>query len=155
MRSLLLITLASLTFAQERYTGPKPPKPDVLYLVHADNLIPTEVADSKPESKHNETTYIIDGASSPARTPLAEPIFLIQADKIQPSALELYRIESKGNRREVSISNRHNRGQRALHLTVTPLGNNLYRVEADEELDDGEYAISPNGSDTVFCFEVY
>ncbi len=155
MRFLLLIALASVAFAQERYAGPRPPKPDLLYLVHADNLIPTEVADSKPESKHNEATYTIDGASSPARTPLAEPIFLIQADKLQPQSFELYRVESKGNHREVSISTRHNRGQRALHLTVTPLGNNLYRVEADEELDDGEYAISPNGSDTVFCFVVY
>jgi hypothetical protein len=156
MRSLLLMTIAALAFAQEKYTGPRPPKPDLLYLVHADNLIPTETADAKSESKHNEVVYTIDGASSPARTPLAEPIFLIQADKIQPQQLELYRLEVKGGRREVNIATRHTRGgNRPLRLTVTPLGDRLYRVEADEELDNGEYAISPNGSDTVFCFEVY
>lgn len=152
----MLIAAAALVFGQEKYTGPRPPKPDVLYLVHADNLVPTEVSDSRPESKHNEVTYIIEGTSSPARTPLAEPIFLIQADKIQPQALELYKVETKGGRREVNISTRHTRGgPKALRLTVTPLGDRLYRVEVDDELDNGEYAISPNGSDTVFCFEVY
>lgn len=158
MRNLLfvLIACAGLAAAQEKYTGPHPPKTDLLYLVHADNLIPTEVSDSRPESKHNEVTYTISGSSSSARTPLAEPIFLIDADKIQPAALELYKVESKGNRREVSMSLKHTRGgPKALRLTVTNLGGNLYRVEADDELDNGEYAIAPNGADTVFYFEVY
>lgn len=159
MRSLLCLiaAAASLVCAQEKYTGPRPPKPDVLYLVHASNLIPTEVVDAgKPESHHNELTYTIAGASSPARTPLSEPIFIIQADKIQPQALELYRAEVKGGRREVSISQKRTRGSpKPLRLQVTPLGGGLYRVEVDETIENGEYAISPNGSDTVFCFEVY
>ena len=25
----------------------------------------------------------------------------------------------------------------------------------DQEIENGQYAISPNGSNTVFCFEVY
>ena len=47
------------------YTGPKPPKPDMLYLVHADNLIPTESGEAKEEGK-NATTYTIPGAASTA-----------------------------------------------------------------------------------------
>jgi hypothetical protein len=38
---------------------------------------------------------------------------------------------------------------------VTPLGGHLYKIEADEHLDDGEYSLSPNDSNTVFCFAVY
>jgi hypothetical protein len=39
------------------YTGPRPPKPDMLYLVHADNLVPTESTDAKEEGKGNSTKY--------------------------------------------------------------------------------------------------
>ena len=152
----MFLAAAGLACAQEKYTGPRPPKPDVLYLVHADNLIPTEVVDAKPESKRNETTYTMPGESSPSRTPLAEPIFIIQTDRIQAQGLELFRAEVKGGRREVSMSSKHTRsGPKVLRLTVTRLDQNLYRVEADQELENGEYAISPNGSDTAFCFEVY
>src|ERR1700727_2559545 len=121
MRSLLCLTIAAagIACAQDRYTGPRPPKPDVLYLVHADNLVATEVADAKGESKKNETVYSIPGGNSSARTPLAEPIFIIQADKIQPQALELYRAEVKGGHREVAMIQKHTRGSpKPLRLTV-------------------------------------
>jgi hypothetical protein len=158
MRSLLCLTIiaAGFTCAQEKYIGPKPPKPDILYLVHADNLIPTEVTEAKGESKHNETVYTIPGAGSQARTPLAEPIFIIQADRISPQALELYKADVKGGKREVAMVQKHTRSSpRPLRLTVSRLGGDLYRVEVDETIENGEYAISPNGSNTVFCFAVY
>jgi len=158
MRSVLCLTIAAAGFAcaQDKYTGPRPPKPDVLYLVHADNLIPTEVTDAKGESKHNETVYTVPGAGSPARTPLAEPIFIIQADKIQQQALELYRADVKGGRREFTMVQKRTRGSpKPLRLTVSRLDGGLYRVEVDETIENGEYAISPNASNTVFCFAVY
>jgi hypothetical protein len=40
-------------------------------------------------------------------------------------------------------------------LSVTKLDGNLYKVEAAQPLEDGEYTISPQGSNQVFCFEVY
>jgi len=155
---MLFICVATVaaTLCAQKYTGPKPPKTDVLYLVHADNLIPTEVADSKQESKKNDVTYTIPGTSSPARTPLAEPIFIIDGDKIQPQSLELYKLDVKSGHREVTTALRRTRnGQKALRLSVTRLDKNLYRVEVDEQIENGEYGISPNGSSTVFCFEVY
>ena len=156
-RSLIVtLLLGAATLCAQKYTGPRPPKPDVLYLVHADNLIPTEVTEAKQESKKNDVTYTISGASSPARTPLAEPIFLIEGDKIQPQSLELYKMEVKGGHREVTTALRRTRnGPKALRLAVTRLDKNLYRVEVDEQIDNGQYSISPNGSNTVFCFEVY
>ena len=153
---LLMVTIGAATLCAQKYTGPRPPKPDVLYLVHADNLIPTEVVDAKQESKKNDVTYTIAGTSSPARTPLAEPIFIIEGDKIQPQSLELFKMEVKGGHREVTMALRRTRnGNKPLRLAVTRLDKNLYRVEVDEEIENGEYSISPNGSDTVFCFEVY
>ena len=79
------------------YTGPKPPKADMLYLVHADNLIPTEAGQA--EETKNANTYTIPGASSSVRTPLAEPIFLLQSDRVTPDSLELYKLDVKGGHR--------------------------------------------------------
>ena len=157
MRTFLLVLITAAASFAQKYTGPRPAKPDVLYLVHADNLVPTEVADAKQEGgKRNELTYSIPGAGSSARTPLAEPIFLIESEKILPSSLELYKAEVKSGHREVNMVQRHTRGgPRALRLSVTKLDGKLYRIEADEELENGQYALSPQGSNTVFCFEVF
>src|SRR5260370_25395808 len=91
--------LASFAFA-EKYAGPKPPKPDVAYLVHADNLVETEVLEAKEQKgKKYVITYIIPGANSSARTPLASPIFLIQAQNIAAAKLQLFRLDSKNGQR--------------------------------------------------------
>ena len=156
MRSFTLMAVLSAVAFAQKYSGPRPPKPDMIYLVHADNLVPTEVAEAKQDSKKNEIQFTVNGTSSSARTPLAEPIFIIESEKIQPSSLELYKFEVKGGHREVTMTQRRTRGgPRPLRVTVTPLGGKLYRLEADEELENGEYSLSPNGSNTVFCFEVY
>jgi len=152
----VFVMLAAVALCAEKYDGPRPPKPDLLYLVHADNLVPTETADAKEDSKKDEAIYTVTGANSPARTPVAEPIFLIQSDKVSPNRLELYKMEVKGGRREVSVSKGRRRGNsRPLYLSVTKLDGNLYKVEAAQPLEDGEYTISPNDSNHVYCFEVY
>ena len=145
-----LLLGASAAWAED-YTGPIPPMTDMIYLVHADNLIPTEAGEAKQDKGD---TYSISGVASSARTPLAEPIFLLKSDKLSPESLELYRMDIKGGRRETTVSNRR-RGARPLHLQVTRLERGLYRIEASETLENGEYALTPAGSNRVFCFEVY
>jgi hypothetical protein len=143
---------ASLSGA-DKYNGPVPPKPDIPYLLHASNLVETEVAEAREEGKNNDK-FVISGASSPARTPLAEPIFIIDARQISPQNFELYRLDVKGDKREVSMgSSRHS--SQPLHLAVRPLSGHLYRVEADQPLEDGEYVLTPNGDNRSFCFEIY
>ena len=146
--------LAALAAGADDYTGPRPPKPDVLYLVQASNLIPTEVTEAQQEGKKDET-FTVAGAESSARTPLAEPIFLLRSEKIRPDALELYRFEVKGGRRQLTLSRKRKDNSGPFHLSVTKLDKDLYRVEADEALEDGEYSLSPNGSNAVFCFQIY
>jgi hypothetical protein len=139
----------------EDYTGPRPPKPDMVYLVHADNLIPLETGDAQQDSKKKETTYVVPGESSPARTPLAEPIFIMQSDKVSPQSLQLFRFDVKNGRRELKMSEGRRGGPRAYILQVTRLDRDLYRIEAEETLEDGEYVLSPTGSNRVYCFEEY
>jgi hypothetical protein len=152
-RTLSLISIAALALvAAEKYDGPVPPKPDIPYLLHASNLIETETG----QARNEKNSYIISGASSPARTPLSEPIFIMDARNISPERLELAKLNVKGGNREVSLTGGRRRGGNGLlHLAVTPLSGHLYKIEVDEPLENGEYALSPNGDNRVFCFEIY
>ena len=146
---------AALVFAADDYTGPRPPKADVPYLVHASNLIPTETTEAQQEGKKDESTFSISGAASSVRTPLAEPIFLLRSDKIRADSLELYRFEVKGGRRQLTLSKKRSEKSGPFHLSITKLDKDLYRVEADEPLENGEYSLSPSGSNAAFCFQIY
>src|ERR1017187_9804442 len=94
---ILWLSLAAVFAATaQKYDGSRPPKPDVPYLKHADTLIPTEAVMAKEEKKKDDTTYVIDGANSTAKTPLASPIFLMQAIRIVVTKLSsdgLWKIE--------------------------------------------------------------
>jgi hypothetical protein len=141
---------------EEKYSGPRPPKPDLPYLVHADNLIPTEAGEAREDHKgKSDSVYTIPGATSTARTPMAEPVFLFESDKIAAESLQLFRMDVKGGNREVVVGKR--KSGRPLHVSVKPLGGRLYRIEVNEGLglEDGEYSLSPESSNKVFCFAVY
>jgi hypothetical protein len=153
-----VLLLVSLTVAgpAEKYTGSWPPKQDVPYLVHADTLIETEIAEAKNEDKGNDRTAWVPGISSPVRTPLAEPSFLIEVQKLTPEKIELYKFDVKRGRREVILPGKSRKSaSHPLRLTVTRIEGKLYRLEANEGLENGEYSLSPDGSDQVFCFQVY
>jgi hypothetical protein len=151
-RRALLAALALTAALAQKDSEPKPAKPDLPYLKHATTLIATEAAVAKQEKHGNDMRYIVAGANSPARTPLAAPIFLFQADKIAADSLEFYRLESKTDHREIEYSKS---GPEPLRLIVTHLAGNLYRVEAYEGQDAGEYALRPRDSDTFFCFAIF
>jgi len=152
-RVFCLLVLSAAGFAAEKYEGPRPKKADLPYLLHASKLEETEGAEAKRESQKNADTYIVAGASSTAKTPLAEPIFIMQAEKISPERMELYRFDMKNGQRSVTLSKR--KGGKVLRLTVKRLEGRLWRIEAAEPLENGEYALTPDGSDIVFCFQVY
>ena len=160
MRTTLLAVLALsslLPVSGQKYSGPRPPKSDVPYLLHATNLVATEVTEAKQqEGKKDSTTYYVAGAASSAKTPLAEPIFIMASEKIKADTIELYRFEVKNGRRELVLGQKRTRnGPRPLKLTVTRLEGGLYRLEAAETLENGEYSLSPMGSDQVFCFQIF
>jgi hypothetical protein len=151
----LLFVVASAVYGQ-KYAGLRPPKPDVPYLKHADNLLATEVAEAKEEKRKDDILYVVAGANSSARTPLASPIFLFQSDKILPDKLQLYKLDTKNGRREILMSPKKKQGAMPIRIQVTRLSSdNLYRIEVEESLENGEYSLSPEGSDQVFCFQVF
>jgi hypothetical protein len=151
---ILLLSVCPL-LAQKKYDGPRPPKTDLPYLQHADNLVPTERADAKQEEHKNEVTYVIAGANSSARTPLSSPSFLFQSEEISADHLQLFKLQSKGGQREVLFSRKKKQVAHPLRLNVTQLEGTLYKLEVDEILENGEYSLSPTDSNKVFCFQVY
>jgi len=154
MRRIVPLLFAALLAASaQKYEGPTPPHKDLPYLKHADNLIPTEAVTAKQEDKKDETIYTIDGASSTARTPLAEPVFLFDSDKIAPEKLQLFRLDSKGGHREIRMSKK--KSPEPIRMEVKRLSGNLFRIEVDESLDPGEYSLSPSDSNQAFCFQVF
>ena len=155
-RTALALFVAVSVFAAEKYAGPRPPKADVPYLLHADNLIETEVGTAKSQERKDIVIATLPGASSPVKTPLAEPIFLVKTDKLVIDKLAAYKLEVKNGSREVVVNARKAKNVgRPLHVQVTKLDDKLYRVEIDEILENGEYALSPDGSDETFSFQVY
>jgi hypothetical protein len=160
-RCLLLFLAAALAAPAQKYNGPRPPKPDIVYLKHASSLLPTEMLEAKEEKKGDNITYAMEGASSPVSTPLASPIFLIVADKLPPESLELYRLDVRNGRREISMSPK--KPGKPIRVEITRLTNDrLWQVEVNESLEPGEYSFSPGsnerqgwkGSNQVFCFQV-
>jgi hypothetical protein len=153
-RILPLLFAAVFAASAQKYNGPVPPKPDLPYLKHADSLVPTEAVEAKEERKKDEVTYVIAGASSTARTPLAAPIFIFQAGKLVADRLGLYKLESKNGRREVTATPK--KPLKAIRIEVSHLSGNLYKIEVDESLEAGEYVLSPEGTNLVaFCFQVF
>jgi hypothetical protein len=149
-------SFAPKLFAAEKYSGPQPRKKDVLYLVHGDNLIETEVATAQQSSAKDSDVFSVPGAASPVRTPMAEPIFLLAADKISPETLGLFRFDVLNGQRQIILSGKKRKAtNKQYHLSLRPYEGGLFRVEAAEALEPGEYSISPEGSNTAFCFSVF
>jgi hypothetical protein len=158
IRTTLLVVLCAALGSAQEYDGPAPPKPDVPYLLHAENLIETEVTEAREEERNKEFANIVAGASSPALTPLAEPIFILLSENLEPNKLELYRLDVKQGQREVAFPKdlkKRMRGPRPIHLYMKQLRENLYWIEVNEGLENGEYCLSPQGSTEAFCFQVY
>lgn len=155
-RIALALLMAASSFAAEKYTGPRPPKADIPYLMHADNLIETEIGKAKSDERKDTVVAMVPGVSSPVKTPLAEPIFLIKTDKLSVDKIAAYRMEVKNGQREVVVNAKKLKNMKApIHLQITKLDDRLYRVEVDEPLENGEYSLSPDGSDETFSFQIY
>jgi hypothetical protein len=156
---VILIALICLSAAwAQKYDGPKPEKPDLPYLRHATQLIPLEVSEAKEEKRKEGAAYVSAGAASPVRTPMAEPIFVFESKSIPAEKLTLYKLEVKGNTREVFFFDNPKKRKdsaRPLRLMVTRLAPGLSKLEANETLFPGEYALTPEGSNQVFLFQVF
>jgi hypothetical protein len=156
-----LLTLTVAVSAQSKYSGPRPAKADVPYLLHAGSLVETEINEAKEEDRKDWKAYVVSPAASPARTPLAEPIFLLNSEKLVADKLGLYKVDVKNGKREVLFPSNPKKQKdrpRPFRLSVTRLEPGLFRLEVNHGagLEIGEYCLTPEEtSNQVFCFGVY
>jgi hypothetical protein len=152
---LPFVLLCAAPLLAQKYSGPRPAKPDLPYLMHADNLVPTESLEAKQETRKGDVVYVVAGANSSARTPLSSPAFLMATEQIQADRLQLFELQSKGGQREVLFTRKKKLVARPIRLNVTKLDENLFKLEVDEILPNGEYSLTPADSNQVFCFQIY
>lgn len=146
----LLVLLGILLAA-----GPKPDKKDVPYLVHANTLVQTELVKPSAEETTEGSRYTVPGETSLARTPLALPIFLLEASEIKPERVRLIRLKAMSGHREALLLKRPGPDDAPILLTVTNLGGGVYRFETVNEIENGEYALNVAGTNQFFCFTVF
>jgi hypothetical protein len=149
--SFLLIALAIAAQTQQ-YAGPVPAKSDLPYLKHAGNLVETEPVEFKEGNTNGDVVYTVAGESSPAKTPLALPVFLFRSDKIAPEHLEMYRLDAKDGHREISQTGKRNAP--VIHVVVRRLAAGLFRLDVSDDLESGQYVLSLDGTDRGFCFQI-
>lgn len=153
---LVILGAAAAVSMAQKYDGPRPAKPDIPYLKHADSLLATEITEAMEEHHKDDILYVVAGASSPVKTPLASPILLFQSDKITPEKLQLFKLESKNGQREILFSHKKKQTAMPIRIDVTKVSSdNIYRIEVEDTLGQGEYSLTPDGSNMVFCFQVY
>ncbi|MBM3785889.1 MAG: hypothetical protein FJW30_16115 [Acidobacteria bacterium] len=158
MRIIVLCLFLAGLAAGQKYKGPRPEKPDVPYLLHAQNLIATDAAEAREDKRKEGKAYVTSGASAKAKTPLAEPIFLFESKSIPPEKLTLYKLDVKNGAREVFFFDNPKKRKdsaKAIRLSAQKLDTGLYRLEPTEPLDNGEYALTPEGENTVFTFTIF
>lgn len=141
--------------AQQRYTGGPPPKKDVPFIVQADNLIETEAQKATEQKKKDDTIYTIAGDKSTSRTPLASPMLVIDADTLDATKLQLFRLEVKNGHREITFKKKGKGSAMPLNIEVSKVRGSLFQIRVIDSLDPGEYSLSPDGSNDAFCFEVF
>jgi hypothetical protein len=128
-------------------------------LRHATRLIALEVAEAREEKrKEGDRLRLFRG-----RLPSPYPRWRNRSSCSNPNRfrrekLTLYKLDVKGNSREVFFFDNPKKRKdsaRPLGLMVTRLAPGLSKLEANETLFPGEYALTPEGSNQVFLFQVF
>jgi len=152
MRWLIVLTAVTLAAAESSL----PEKADTPYLLHGSQMIALEANTAMDESTEKEGRYAVSGATSGVRTPFASPQFLYRMDAVDPRDLELYRFESVGGRREIFLRKKKKILVEPYRMSVLDHEEEgVVQLRVNDGLDDGEYCLTPQGSDAVFCFTVY
>ena len=148
------VPLAAQSTARSKSGLPDPPKKAVPYLIHADVLVETESGEAQEETRKEEQVYTVAGAAARVKTPLAGPEFLLESEALAPNKLLLYKMESKGGRRELVVAKKKKPVAKPIVLSVFRVHDKIFKIRVDESLESGEYCLSPDGSNAVFCFAV-
>lgn len=152
-----LVTFATLLVAGPALAAdlPKPPKGDVPYVIHATSLMEIEVNQAGQEETKKETIFHVPGTNSTARTPLGFPEFLFAPESIDPRTLQLFEMTPGKGRREILYRKKKKILAQPLILEVQDTEmDGVVKIRVKSPLRPGEYCLTPDGTNDVFCFAV-
>src|SRR5260221_14316167 len=101
-------------------------------MVHADSLGETGVAEAKKEKRKEDLAYIVAGAGSSAKTPLAAPAFLFQSGQIPAHKIQLYRLEVNNGPRGGFFAHKGKGSAPPRRVNVNPPGGPVFHIDQDE-----------------------
>ena len=82
-------------------------------------------------------------------------MLVIETDGMDAGKLRLFRLTPKNGQRTVTFLTRSKGGAIPLRTEISQVAGNLYQIEIVDSLSPGEYALSPDGSNDVYCFQVF
>ncbi len=129
----LLALLAQPLIAQKKYAGPRPPKADVPFLQTLDKLTELESGMANQSEAKDSMVFTVDGAGSAVKSPMPEPIFLFQAEKLNPERLSLYKMTVANGKRTLTFptGKRAKNAPKPVYFLVTPLDGSLFKIEVN------------------------
>ena len=78
----------------------------------------------------------------------------MQSGSISPDKLQLFKLTVNGGHREIFFPAK--KPPQAIRIVVSKISSdNIWKIEVDESLEPGEYSLSPEGTNQVFCFQVF
>lgn len=84
-----------------------------------------------------------------------QPLLVIDADSMDATKLQLFRLEVKNGHREITFKKKGKGDAMPLNIEVAKVRGTLFQIRVLDSLDPGEYSLSPDGSNDAFCFEVF
>ncbi len=155
LAATILLAAAPADQDKNRLGLPNPQKPDRPYLIHGSSLIEVERLDANEEENKNELRFWVPGATSNAHTPLAGPEFLFEWVEIDPADLLLYSFEVIRGRREILYRKKKKIVAKPYFLDIERIEGKVIRIRINGSLPPGEYGLTPQGRNDVFCFTVF
>lgn len=156
-----LLLLCSLTLPAQtdehrnRLGLPNPPKQDVPFLIHGNDLRELDQTKAVEEEIKNQLRFWIPGTVSTVKTPLAAPEFLLDSKDLDPRDLRLYGFEVEKGRRELLYRKKKKIVAEPYFLQLDGIEARVVRIRISASLPPGEYGLTPDGSDAVFTFAVF
>ena len=123
--------------------------------MHADNLIETESVAATQAASKGDTVFAVAGVDFSGPNAFGRTDFSFCFRSNSAGKPRLYQFDVKNGRREIVIPKKKGGNGKVFHTSIKELSQVLFRIEASEYLENGEYCLSPEGENIAFCFTVY
>ena len=139
----------------------KSPEPETIGVFYyfdlaSNSLIPLERQTGKAKAGFTSASAEIAGGQSPVQVKSGpRPGFVIRlASGVDPNKFQLYRFETKKDKRKVKIAGLSGSTGAGKPCDVVSFGQSSYLIKPSKDLEPGEYGFSATDSDVIFALDI-